>query len=92
MPKVTFVTDKKTIEVPVGAKVPDIVDENNLTLPFGCRLGSCGTCRVIIEQGMENLNPKNSLEEDLFENFTSVGDDERLACQLVIQGDVSIRS
>ena len=42
MPKVTFVTDKITVEVPVGAAIPDIVDQCGATLPFGCRMGSCG--------------------------------------------------
>lgn len=92
MPLVTFVTDKLTVDVPVGSKVPDIVDGHQATLPFGCRRGSCGTCRVIIEAGMENLNPKNQIEEELFENFTSVRDDERLGCQLIVYGDVKIRS
>lgn len=92
MPKVTFVTDKMTLEVPSGSKIPDIVDQSGATVPFGCRHGSCGTCRVIIEAGMKNLNPKNQQEEDVFENFTSVRDDERLACQLIVYGDVKIRS
>jgi ferredoxin len=91
MPKVTFVTDKRTIEIPSGSKITDVVDEHQATLPFGCRLGSCGTCRVIIEAGMENLNPRNQTEEELFENFTSVRDDERLGCQLIVYGDVRIR-
>lgn len=92
MPKVNFVTDKIIVEVVSGSKIPDIVDTHQATLPFGCRLGSCGTCRVIVEEGMDNLNPRNQLEEDLFENFTSVRDDERLGCQLIVYGDVKIRS
>ena len=92
MPKVTFVTDKLTVEVPVGSKIPDVVDQCGATLPFGCRMGSCGTCRCIVEEGMENLNGKTDEEEELFENFTSVGAKERLGCQLVVKGDVKIRS
>lgn len=92
MAKVTFVTDKLTVEVKKGSKVPDIVDQCGASLPFGCRMGSCGTCRVIIEEGIENLNPRTEEEEDLFENFTSVRDDERLGCQLIVKGDVRIRS
>lgn len=92
MPKVTFVTDNLTIEVPDGAGIPDIVDENEVTLPFGCRMGSCGTCRCIIEEGMKNLNPKTEQEEGLFEQLTAVGTKERLGCQLKVYGDVKIRS
>lgn len=92
MPKVTFVTDNIIVEVKKGSKIPDIVDQCGASLPFGCRMGSCGTCRVIIEEGIKNLNPRTEEEEDLFENFTSVRDDERLGCRLIVNGDVRIRS
>lgn len=92
MPKVTFVTDRITVEVPKGARMPDIVDACGATLPFGCRMGSCGTCRCIIVEGMKNLNTMTEEERDLFENFTSVGVAERLACQLKVFGDVKIKS
>lgn len=92
MPKVTFVTDKLVVEVEKGATIQDIVGHCKATLPFGCRMGSCGTCRVVVEEGMENLNPKTEMEHELFENFTSVMDSERLGCQLKVLGDVKIRS
>lgn len=92
MPKVTFVTDNLTVEVPKGAAIPDIVDRCEASLPFGCRKGSCGTCRVIIEAGMKNLNPMTEEENELFDNLTSVGKDERLGCQLKVYGDVKLRS
>ncbi|MBI4412650.1 MAG: (2Fe-2S)-binding protein [Deltaproteobacteria bacterium] len=92
MPKVHFETDNLIVEVPRGSKIPDIVDECGATLPFGCRMGSCGTCRCIIVEGMENLNPKTNEEGELFDTLTSVGDAERLGCQLVVRGDVKIRS
>lgn len=92
MPKVTFVTDKIVVEVAKGTRIQEIVKLSGATLPFGCRMGSCGTCRVLIEDGMKNLNPHTQQEEDLFETLTSVGDNERLGCQLVVHGDVKIRS
>jgi len=92
MPKITFTHGNVVVDVPVGSKLPDVVDQHQVDFLFGCRMGSCGTCRCIIESGMENLNPKTQAEEDLFETFTSVGLAERLGCQLVIKGDVKIRS
>ncbi|MBX7149466.1 (2Fe-2S)-binding protein [bacterium] len=92
MPKVTFITDNLTVEVPTGSKIPDVVDECGASLPFGCRMGSCGTCRCIIVKGSENLNKQTEAEVELFSNLTSVGLDERLGCQLVVKGDVTIRS
>ena len=92
MPVVTFVRDHITVEVKKGTQVPHIVDDCGASLPFGCRMGSCGTCRCIIEEGIENLNPRTQAEEDLFETLTSVGEKERLGCQLIVYGDVKIRS
>lgn len=92
MPKVTFLHDKKTIEVAPGTSVQAAVEMANATLPFGCRRGSCGTCRCIITGGMENLNSLTEAENNLFETLTSVGLKERLACQLTINGDVEIQA
>jgi len=56
-----------------------------LGVPFGCEAGSCGTCVITIESGMENLLPKNDMEIDM-----RLRDNERLACQARIgAGDVS---
>ncbi len=92
MAKVTFVSEKRVVEAATGTSLRDIVDASGSSFPFGCRMGSCGTCRCIIEEGMENLNPLTQEENELFESLTSVGAKERLGCQLIILGDVKIRS
>lgn len=91
MPKIEFVTEKRVVEVIPGVRLLDVVAASGSSFPFGCRLGSCGTCRCLIEAGMENLNPMTEAENALFENLTSVGKTERLGCQLIIKGDVKIR-
>lgn len=92
MPKVTFPHDHLVLDVPVGTTGIEAVEMAQATLPFGCRHGSCGTCRCLIMAGMENLNPMTSAESDLFETLTSVHPNERLACQIVIYGDVVIQA
>jgi ferredoxin len=92
MPKVTFLQDKLIVEALSGAKLHDIVDRSGATLPFGCRLGSCGTCRCLVVEGMENVNPLTAAESELFESLTSIHPNERLGCQLIIYGDVKIQS
>jgi ferredoxin len=91
MPKVEFVSIKKIVEVEAGTRLPDIVDQNGSHFPFGCRHGNCGTCRCLIDAGMENLNPMTDAEKTLFAHLTLVGKTERLGCQLVVNGDVKIR-
>lgn len=92
MPKVTFLHDNITLEVPVGTDFMELVDHSEATLAFGCRMGSCGTCRCLVEAGAENLNPLTEAEKDLFETLMHLDPRERLGCQLKIQGDVSIRA
>lgn len=80
MPKITI--DGQSIDLKPGDAIQASCDE--LGVPFGCQAGSCGTCVIIIESGMENLGPKNELEEDM-----GLKDNERLACQARMgDGDV----
>ncbi len=90
MPKVTFVPDKLTVEVAAGTPVPDIVDDSGASLPFGCRHGSCGTCRLVVVSGAEHVNPMTDAENELFATLTAVEKNERLGCQLIIAGDVAL--
>jgi ferredoxin len=71
MPKVVFVNEKKEIEVPEGANLREEARKAGIQIYRGldrflnCRgLGLCGTCRVLVKKGMENLRPKGmSVEE-----------------------------
>lgn len=65
----------------------DLNKTEDLPILFGCRIGMCGTCIIEIDEGLENINKKNQAEEDLTEK-----ENERLACQCIIKGDVKIVS
>jgi 2Fe-2S ferredoxin len=80
-----------TVEVaaPPGARLVDICDASDSPVPFSCRSASCGTCRVVIVEGGDSLEPPGEEEIALLE---LMGDDPavlRLACQarLRAQGD-----
>jgi ferredoxin len=110
MPKVTIVNEKKDIEVPVGGnlrqealKAAVQVNFEALDTPggavgrlFNCRgMGLCGTCRVLVKKGNENLSPKKGVEKlTLFRMLSNIGEEEeaRLACQATIKGDCSIQT
>ena len=104
MPKVLFVNEKKEIEVPQGSNLRKEAMKAGIPLYAGmhrylnCRgLGLCGTCRVLVKSGMENLNPKTLMEKVNFNlhpltSFAYIGheDEMRLACQARVNGDCSI--
>lgn len=91
MPKITLQPSGQTFEVPEGQSYLDFCQANTVPQDFGCTVGSCGTCRVEILSGMENLNPKEDEETDTIEMCTDV-ENARLGCQLIISGDVTLRA
>ena len=70
MPKVVIVNDKKEIEVPQGSNLrkellkAGVEVYSGLARTLNCRgNGLCGTCRILIKSGMENLSPKGMMEK-----------------------------
>lgn len=106
MPKVTFVNTKQEIEVPAGANLRDEARKADVQLykgPFkvlNCRgNGLCGTCLVLVKQGMENLSPRTVREKISFNldpktMMAIIGseDEARLACQVTVNGDCSVEA
>jgi 2Fe-2S ferredoxin len=106
MPKVVFVNEKKEIEVPDGANLRQEAIKSGIQVYKGlhrylnCRgNGLCGSCKVIVKKGMENLSLKGWLER--FTLATSpvtslaiVGHEEemRLSCQVKVQGDCTVET
>ncbi len=52
---------------------------------------ACGSCHVIVEQGMENLTEADDDELDRVECCQGNTPDSRLACVAVVRGDVTVR-
>ncbi|AFY72697.1 ferredoxin [Synechococcus sp. PCC 7502] len=51
--------------------------------------GQCGTCVVEITKGIENLSPRTDFETFKFKRKP---DNYRLACQVVVNGDISVKT
>jgi len=102
MPKVTFVKEKQEIEVPQGANLRKEAQKAGIAIYQGidrllnCRgNGLCGTCRVLVKKGMENLSPKGRLERfKLATMLSSIGHEGemRLSCQVQVNGDCTIET
>ncbi len=75
-----------------GASLLDTIIDANISIDHSCGgNASCGTCRVVIVEGADQLPPRNDLEADFIEN-RGWSDNERLACQLIIRnGSVKFR-
>ena len=106
MPKVHFVKEKQEVEVPAGANLRDAARQAGISIYKGldrylnCRgFGLCGTCRVLVKKGMENLNPKTFLERvnlnmHPLSMLAAIGHENeiRLSCQVQVNGDCTIET
>ncbi len=68
-----------------GASIQEVCEEWGI--PFGCTEGICGTCRIEVEEGVDNLTGLSQEEEDM-----GMKPNDRLACQCKIKkGLVKVR-
>ncbi len=91
MPKVTFILPDgqlKVVEAEAGKTILRIGLDHGVPIEHACGgNGFCTTCMSAVEQGMENLSPRNDREE----NMGVTDDPYRLTCQCTVQGDVTVR-
>ncbi|APJ03352.1 2Fe-2S iron-sulfur cluster-binding protein [Silvanigrella aquatica] len=88
-PIIHFVLEDMEVEVPIGSTFQQIVDASGADVTFGCRNGTCGTCRIKIEKGTENISPMEREEKDFLQSIEA-NSNERLGCQIKILGNCSI--
>jgi ferredoxin len=89
MPKVTITTDELTIDVKEGYQLIDMCEDHDTSILFGCRDGACGACMVKVLEGSEHISKMESDEKDFLETMAAE-ENERLACQCKVFGDVKI--
>jgi len=89
MPKVTFMPAGRSFEVSTGTTVLVSAIQNGLRLRHDCTEAICGTDRVKILSGKEQLSEKTENEELTLE-MMNAGPDERLGCVARILGDVTV--
>lgn len=106
MPKVELIKEKKEIEVPAGGNLRQEARKAGIEVyPWHARylncqgFGLCGTCKVHVKKGMENLSPKTLIEKinlnfHPLTAFAYIGHEHelRLACQVKVNGDCSIET
>ena len=87
--RVRFLPEDLLVEAPAGTALQAIADAAGADLTFGCRSGSCGTCRVRILAGLEHCSPMEREERDFLRGMEAP-EDQRLACQFSVGGDVVV--
>ena len=106
MAKITFVNEKKSIEVAPGSNLRKAALENGVQLYWGphkvlnCMgFGQCGSCTVIVTKGEDNVSKPGLWERFrilagplLF--FWRIGNEKklRLACRCQVNGDIEVET
>ncbi len=86
---IKYIPDGKKVKCEKGDKLIDIANKEDLTIPFGCTDGLCGTCIVTVNEGTKNLTEKTGQEKETLELFEAT-ENQRLACQCKVLGDVEL--
>ncbi|HEY8547441.1 MAG TPA: 2Fe-2S iron-sulfur cluster binding domain-containing protein [Acidimicrobiales bacterium] len=91
MPTIRFLTSDREVEFPEGDDVNllRVAIRQECGVPYKCASGNCGTDRVKVVEGAENLErPRRRERETLGEDLLAQG--YRLACQTYVCGDIAI--
>jgi ferredoxin len=96
MANIKFVEEGKEVIAMDGANLRIKAVENGIDLyKFVGKLtncggyGQCGTCTVEIIEGIEQLSPRTDFEN---KKLKRKPDNYRLACQTMVNGDVSVKT
>ena len=91
MPKVTYIGDQTIEEAQEGESLLDISLRAGIPHYHVCgQVARCSTCRVMVVEHPENLEPPGSLEQRYIREH-KLPENIRLACQARVKGPVSVR-
>lgn len=89
--KIEYLPDNKIVEADPAQTILQISLKNQIPHTHICfGEAQCSTCRVEILEGLENLPPRNSLEEAMAKQ-KGWNEKIRLACQTIPKGNIKIR-
>ncbi len=85
-------TETRQYKVNLSAILYDELERQALSLPHGCLAGSCGSCRIHVVNGIENLSPMGAVETDTVNSIKNLypGKNVRLSCRAKVLGDIEI--
>ncbi len=87
--RVRFLPEDLLVEAPWGTPLQAIADAAGADITFGCRSGSCGTCRIRVLAGLEHCSAMAPEERDFLRGLDAPAD-HRLACQVRVEGDLEL--
>ena len=59
--RVVFIHSDKVCQVPAGCTLLEVAEKNGVQIPYGCRLGLCGTCSTRVLSGTVQMDVEDGL-------------------------------
>jgi 2Fe-2S ferredoxin len=82
MPRITFLPDGNTIEVPRGTSILEAAKKCGAQVGYACGgVCACSTCHVYVRAGLDSLSEQKENEEDILDKAFDVRSSSRLGCQ-----------
>ena len=91
MGKIKFLPSERECEFKEGQTVLEVALKHKVEINHSCEgMGSCTTCRVLIESGLESLPDRSDFEQEhaTERNFSN---NERLSCQTPAKNGLIIK-
>ncbi len=90
-----------TFKIEEGANLWESLEAKDHKLPSGCLAGSCGSCRINVLEGYENLSKLSVIEKDTIDHLNQSYEESfgkewidkkklRLSCRTKVNGDIKI--
>ena len=77
--------DQKIVQASQGQTILDALLSHGIEIDHSCGgMGSCGTCRIFVQQGLELFEPRNEVEQDIADDRQFI-ENERLCCQNLVK-------
>jgi 2Fe-2S ferredoxin len=88
MPKVSFLPDNLTVEVPEGTTLLEAAQKGGVKMGSACGgVCACSTCHVWVRQGLKSLSEQSEKELDILDKAFDVKPQSRLGCQSEVSGE-----
>ena len=87
---IVFEKDKQVHLLRRGLRLDALNAKSSTPLEYSCRNADCGVCIFSVLKGQENLSPMKDKEKKYLEALRAE-QNERLACQCRVFGDVDLK-
>lgn len=83
---IVFALNGQTADAPPGKPILEIAEDLGIDIPYDCRAGTCGTCKVKLLRGRVTMETQGALSK------TDHAANVILACQAVPRGAVTVNA